>query len=788
MNHTIIHLICNAHLDPVWLWEKEEGIAEVLSTFRVAVRFCRQYDRFVFCHNEAVLYQWVEEHDPDLFAEIQELVKLKKWHIIGGWYLQPDCNMPSGESFCRQIEHGQAYFKEKFGVTPTTAINFDPFGHSRGLVQILKRHGYDSYIFCRPFADQCQIPAPRFTWVGFDGSEITAARAFGGYNSLRGQAVSKLNQYLEEEEAEPVGFLLWGVGNHGGGPSVPDVEGLSNFQKEGVTLHHSTPEAFFAEAAQKDAAPLPRFEKSLNPWAPGCYTSMIRIKQRHRKLENLLYSTETMALHAHLATGMEYPHKDLKLALEDLLFCEFHDILPGSCIQPGEEAALRQMDHGLEILSRIRVRSFLRLCTGQPETPDGEIPILVYNPHPFPVETDVECEYQLADQNWDESYITGARVLDDTGKELPSQIEKEYSNLTLDWRKHLVFHVVLPPSQVSRFTCQLRHICPENNRTDDLTVVGERSEMAVDPKTGLLSLCRVDGKDLLKSGAFQAVVLETDEDPWDSIHTRYGKPLAEFSLSQPPRVIEDGPVRRVIESCFTLGRSRLIITYRIPKVGTSLEVLCRVEFLEESRALKLIFPMPEQKGEFLGETAFGVDHLFMDGTECVSQRFCGHLREESGTAILSDSTYGSSWENGAIGVTLLQTACYSALNLEERPLVCQDRILPHIDMGEREFVFRVQPWDDNLFSSADSFLQPPYSLSFFPSGKGEKIPYLYTISDPKVQVSAFFLREDGKAVMRLFETTGCPRQVQVEIPVLQYKQTVSLSPWEFYTLEIDLHK
>ena len=88
----------------------------------------------------------------------------------------------------------------------------------------------------------------------------------------------------------------------------------------------------------------------------------------------------------------------------------------------------------------------------------------------------------------------------------------------------------------------------------------------------------------------------------------------------------------------------------------------------------------------------------------------------------------------------------------------------------------------------DSFLQPPYSLSFFPSGKGEKIPYLYTISDPKVQVSAFFLREDGKAVMRLFETTGYPRQVQVEIPVLQYKQTVSLSPWEFYTLEIDLHK
>lgn len=107
MSQKIVHLICNAHLDPVWLWEKEEGIAEALSTFRVAARFCREYDQFVFCHNEAVLYQWVEEYDSALFAEIQELVKLKKWHIMGGWYLQPDCNMPSGESFCRQIEVGQ---------------------------------------------------------------------------------------------------------------------------------------------------------------------------------------------------------------------------------------------------------------------------------------------------------------------------------------------------------------------------------------------------------------------------------------------------------------------------------------------------------------------------------------------------------------------------------------------------------------------------------------------------------------------------------------------------------
>ena len=106
-----LHLVCNAHIDPLWLWELEEGISAALSTFRVAADFCETYDGYVFNHNEAMLYEWVEEYEPILFKRIQRLVKEGKWHIMGGWYLQPDCNMPSGESFIRQIkvEIGRAH-------------------------------------------------------------------------------------------------------------------------------------------------------------------------------------------------------------------------------------------------------------------------------------------------------------------------------------------------------------------------------------------------------------------------------------------------------------------------------------------------------------------------------------------------------------------------------------------------------------------------------------------------------------------------------------------------------
>ena len=117
MKEKTLYLICNAHLDPVWLWNMEEGISAALSTFHTAADFCENYDGFVFNHNEALLYQWIEEYDLPLFERIQSLVKDGKWHIMGGWYLQPDCNMPSGESFLRQIRSGQEYFREKFGVT-----------------------------------------------------------------------------------------------------------------------------------------------------------------------------------------------------------------------------------------------------------------------------------------------------------------------------------------------------------------------------------------------------------------------------------------------------------------------------------------------------------------------------------------------------------------------------------------------------------------------------------------------------------------------------------------------
>ena len=275
-----MHMICNAHIDPIWQWDWPEGVSATLSTFYSAVKLSDEFD-YIFCHNEVTVYKYVEQYAPELFERIKELVRAGKWHIMGGWYLQPDCNMPSGESFVRQIREGQKYFKEKFGACPTTAINLDPFGHSVGLVQIVKKCGQDSYMFMRPFGSEMSLESEQFVWRGLDGSEIKATRICS-YNSGLGKSAKAIRDRANIQDVS-VGAILWGVGNHGGGPSRKDLGDIRDtlLSDGGVEFIHSTPDAFFSEIEPKQTV-----DTSLRISMPGCYTSMYRVKKLHAQLEN----------------------------------------------------------------------------------------------------------------------------------------------------------------------------------------------------------------------------------------------------------------------------------------------------------------------------------------------------------------------------------------------------------------------------------------------------------------------------------------------------------------------
>ncbi len=802
-----VHIICNAHIDPVWQWEWEEGAAATVTTFRAAADFCDEFDDFVFCHNEAKLYQWIEEYDPPLFERIRAHVRSGKWRIMGGWYLQPDCNMPSGESLIRQIKLGREYFAEKFGARPETAINLDPFGHSRGLVQILKKSGFKSYLFMRPSAEWLDLPANDFTWVGYDGSRVSAHRLDGAYNSQLGCALDKIKEWLAERPKSEIYLIPWGVGNHGGGASRKDISDINAYRRENPNagIRHSSPDEYFTEMLKLKGG-LPEYSGSLKPFAVGCYTTQTRVKRAHRKLEGLLSATERMLSHACMAGLIEYPYSEIREAEEDLCFSEFHDILPGSSIQPAEEAALRQIDHALEILTRLRARAFFALAACEKAAAAGEYPVLAYNPFPYEITTTIECEFMLADQNW-KSEFTDFSVYRN-GEKIPAQVEKEHSNLPLDWRKKIVFRTALAPMQMNRFDLKgftrPEKPRPECRETGDCFVFDSGSTHIEISKTSGMPVSYIsDGFEYMKGGARLAVIKDSP-DPWGMTVRGFKDEIGAFALTDykssakiagvdadelpPVRVTESGDTRIVIEASLAYGKSEALVTYKLNKPDGSVQIDVRLSFFEKDRVVKFCVPTTLNE-KFVGQQAFGHEELYTNGDECVFQQWVAAEDRDRAFAVINDGVYGGSFENGEIRATLVRGAAYAAHPIYDRQILPQDRFSPRADMGERLYSFALMAGKksdiiETVSQKAQLFNEPTFALSYFPNGSGGTPTCGALLAGAGALMTNMHKTRNGGFAARLFESAGEKRSVNIAFPLLNAESNIELNPFEIATLKI----
>lgn len=811
-----LHLISNAHIDPVWLWNKPEGMGAAISTFRTAVRFCRDCDGYVFNHNEAVLYQYVEDYDPELFAQIKKYVAEGKWHIMGGWYLQPDCNMPCGESFVRQIDLGQTYFREKLGYEGfKTAVNLDPFGHSVGLVQILNKAGYDSYLCIRPhkfFNDEREFNNKVFDWAGLCGSRVTVFKA-RCYNSNLGKSVNTIRGFAEDQKDKAVGAALWGVGDHGGGPSEIDLKQIGEFAEQaGYDVIHSTPEAFF-EDYLKNEKPEFTLNGSMKKFSVGCYTSMVRIKQDHRKLENSLLMAEKAASTT-AANGIcpTFPSQQLTEAWQDLAFSQFHDSLPGSSIQQVENDILQTIGHGYENSQKVLMKAFFQSCGGQTPAQQGDQPVLVYNPHPYELETDVECEYMMEDQRRVPNQYTVGDVYDESGKKIPCQNEKENSNLPIDWAKKVVFTAKLAPLGVTRFniknridTCDFREPLKAENGYFyfDNGVMSAK----INEKTGLLDSYKVGGREFVKPGAAKLLVIADSVDPWEMSTVRFNEVIGEFKAADPEtaarvcgitgkqlapvRVIENGEVRTVIEAVFTYNDSALCLHYTLPKVGTDIKLNLRVFSMERTVMLKLSVPTVISGGKYTGKVAFGRETLDTDSSECVAQGWTMLSDGENAVGIVNTGSYGSDCDGSEIRMSVLRTPGYSAHPIDDRQILPEDRFSPRIDIGERLFDYvlcagRADEISERIDSVSAVANQKPIALSYSPSSEGKKPLPFCLVPNTGLELVTVKPAKDGNGyILRLHNTYERSVSAEISFPIYKTAYTVKAEAFEIITLRLD---
>ncbi|MBR2321030.1 MAG: hypothetical protein IKA57_02720 [Clostridia bacterium] len=775
-----LHLICNAHLDPVWQWDWNEGATAALATFYSAVDIAEEYD-YIFCHNEALLYEYVEKYDPVLFARIQELVKCGKWHIMGGWYVQPDCNIPSGEGFVRQIESGLTYFKEKFGERPTVAVNFDSFGHTQGLVQILNKCGYEGYIFCRPMNWIFDLPKMLFDWIGFDGSKVKAARFQDDtiYCSELGNAVNAIKRKMQPWQNEDVAFALWGVGNHGGGASRKDLSDIKEFAaeqaKNGVTILHSTPEAFFGKAI-----PEAEFNAALQPCFVKCYTSIARLKMKYAELENSLLKTEKICAYAAKEGTYEYNLAAFSEAQKNMAAMQFHDVLSGTCIIEGEKSSLRKADHALELLDQEFTKAFMALCKDYSKANPGDYPIFVYNPHPYKEEQIFNGEFFLLDPIVSETEGYEFVVRKD-GEEVPFQVIKESSCINMDRSKRLAIKAELNPMSLTRFDVEVKRgkrVYLDKTAVPAFEANGAKA--GFDMEKGGLNSYMVGGNEYLNGSAFQPIVYDDNADPWGWHMKKVGSNYRKADVKTSLRVIEKGDLLTTVESFYDTGKSDIRVAYTMYKDFDYIDVTVNVYWNDAGKGLKLEIPV-KGIGRFIGQTSFGTQEYGQETEEC-SHRFVGVEKDGNVLALFKDGTYGCSIEDGKLYIDLLNGSVYCAHPVDQLPIIDETRFNHYIDLGRHNFTFRLQVCkEEELEKKATAFTQTPYALNFYPHGNGtKKETSPITLSNENITLSTLRKVSEDTYMVRLIN--NYKEAAETTCTVFDKTMNLSFGKYEVKTL------
>ena len=775
-----LHLICNAHLDPVWQWDWNEGATTALATFYSAVELADEYD-YIFCHNEALLYEYIEEFDPALFARIQQLVKAGKWHIMGGWYVQPDCNVPGGEAFVRQIETGLKYFKEKFDYKPTVAINFDSFGHTQGLVQILKKCGYNGYIFCRPMKENMPLPAMHFNWIGLDGSSVTGVRSEDVtiYCSALGMAVNDIKRKMIPWAEEEVGLALWGVGNHGGGPSRKDLAEIKQWQeemkKEGVDVYHSTPERLI-EALQ----PKEDYDNALQPILVKCYSSDSRIKQKHAELENKLLFTEKICVMAQKELGVNYPSDLIDEAQKCMAAIQFHDVLSGTSVRIGEESSLRKAEYALELLDKAFTKAFMALLNEYEKVTPDTYPLFVYNPHPYEYEGDVEGEFFMLDPIVSDTEGYEYEVTKD-GVPVTFQILKEDSNINFDRRKRIAIAAKLAPMSVTKFdisyTRGKKFIL---DRTQQFVFDDGEVKVKFNPENGCLQSYVFEGKEYLVDDAFAPTMFDDNEDPWGWNMTKVGWNYQKMQPTIVGRIVERGDIYTKLENVYTLGKSEVYVWYQVYKNRPYVDVKVNVVWNEDCKGLKLGVPFARD-GAFIGQTSFGTQIYDKEMEQC-AQKFCGIDDGEKVFALASNYIGGCSVENNVMYVTLFNGSVYCAHPIGNLPIVDDKRCNDYMEKGRHYFEFRLLAAPrQGLEKAAVEFTQKIYALNGYPHGNGRaEREAVVSLENTNVLLSSLRLVADGVYAIRLFNNYDKPTECACKI--FGKSATLSFGKYEAKTM------
>jgi alpha-mannosidase len=673
-----VHMIGNAHIDPVWLWPWQAGADEALATLASAADRCAEYPQFVFTRGEAWLYRQVERVRPDLFVRIQALIAGGQWHVTGGQFIQPDLNLPTKAGLDRQFMYGQRYFREAFGIAPTVAYNVDSFGHTATLPDILTAHGYDAYVFRRPEQHQVALPANTFVWRGVGGGEVVAFRINPAYvanfTDLSGQVE------IAVESADPAlghTMCFYGVGNHGGGPSKAMIEWiLAHSSFGGHELVFSTPAAFFAAIADKRHL-LPVVTSELQHTFPGCYSVMHDIKSAQRHGENLLVQAEAAARAFAADEAARTDHlARLDRAWEDLLFTQFHDVLTGTSI-PSAWGSVRAMQGRARMAGEEVLYEATRRWSYRTLPRVSEQQIVVVNPSEEAWTGYVEAEPYLDFDDWRERWIA-----DESGAPVPfQQIQPDANQLI----PRVLFRTTVGPQQSRQL--QVRSDArPAAAPVTGVTGSPERlanADVAVRLGASGISSLAYKGREVLGEGGISLHLRRDTTDTWTFHTDRWEEAIEERLAAGTWQLEEEGPLRARARLDARLGTSRLSWSVSVYHDEPRVAVGLTVNFDERFRLLQMPVQLAAPPAQWTDGLAGGHIDRTPDPTEWP---FLGWSRLDLGglaIGLVTQDVYSHSVDGALWQPTLLRSPKMAWGGGQPAVYAGRDQ---HTDQGVHRFV------------------------------------------------------------------------------------------------------
>ncbi len=776
----VIHIIGHSHIDAAWLWPWRDGSDEVLATFRSALNRIKETPGFCYTHSSSAHYRWTERADPGMFEEIRQRVREGRWEVVGGWPVEPDCNIPTAESFVRHSLYGKRYCQAKLGVDVKIGFNPDSFGHAAGIPTILKNAGYGYYVFMRPPEEDMNLPLV-FWWEGPDGSRVLALRIWGAYDSWDNSDPKTMFAPTIAHAFQPGldhGAFFLGVGDHGGGVTKEHIRSvLAARELRGLPeLRWSTVGQFF-QAAEASAAfaSLPVVKGDLQHHARGCYSTYAEGKFLNRRAERWMVEAESIALIANRTANHAYPGKEYAESWWKVLFCQFHDMMAGTSLYSDYQDVRDSVGYACEVAQTSKIEALETMAKRVDLRTIEEGAVFAYNPLPWRRKALLEI---ITDHNPSgRAPITHLRSKD--GKTYPIQWRPSPS-MTEFWRR-LSAWVELPACGYKVF--ELSH--GEEAKSEAYSSFCEISKSGL----GISSLKAADGTELL-AGPIGMVAIADTSDTWshgiNEFRQEMGRPMFVSST-----VVENGPVTRVTRQRARWENSEIVLDIAQFAGMDFVELRFVIDWHEHEQMLKLEIPTALQSAKAVVKVPGAVLTRAANGQEEPYQDW-GTVQGTAGgkdyaVALINDQTYSYDCLNGLFRTVLIRSAPFARHNPNQVP---NNDNNAWQDQGRQERRFwllaGLGSYADLALDRRAEELQSPaeYVMDSAHQGSDAWEQSFLEIAPNNVWVLAIKrAEEDDSAVIRVQERSGKETQASFTSALFGLDQkTVHLRPWELKTL------